>query len=54
MRYWGQASHPMIILCLVALGLSVTTLAYAFRRVDEGYQDEVGFHNGPKTGSDAR
>jgi len=44
----------MITLCLVAIGLSLTALAYAFRRVDEGYQDEVGFHNGPKTGSDAR
>lgn len=44
----------MITLCLVALGLSVTIIAFAFRRVDEGYQDEVGFHNGPKTGSDAR
>ena len=54
LHYRGQSNVPMLTLCLVALGLSITTLALAFRKVDEGYQDEVGFHNGPRTGSDAR
>jgi len=44
----------MITLCLVAIGLSVTILAFAFRRVDEGYEDELGFHNDPRAGSDSR
>lgn len=44
----------MITLCLVAVGLSVTALAFAFRKVDEGYQDELGFHIDPKAGSDTQ
>lgn len=42
----------MITLCLVAIGLSITALAFAFRKVGEGYEDELGFHSDPKSDSD--
>jgi hypothetical protein len=41
----------MVTLCLVVLGLSLTVLAFAFRKIGEGYQDELGFHDDPKAGS---
>lgn len=42
----------MFTLCLVAAGLSITTLALAFRRVGEGYEDEGGFHSASGTNPD--
>jgi hypothetical protein len=54
MRTLRTLNPVMAILCLVALGLSVTVVAFAFRRVGEGYQDELGFHNDHETGSDSR
>jgi hypothetical protein len=54
MRTLRTLNPVMVILCLVAVGLSVTVVAFAFRRVGEGYQDELGFHNDHETGSDSR
>jgi hypothetical protein len=42
----------MIIFCLAALGLSLTVIAHAIRGAGEGYQDDLGFHNDPRTDSD--
>ncbi len=45
----GRHPNPMLILCLVALGLSLTVFAFSFRHAEDGYQDDGGFHVGPKT-----
>ncbi len=39
----------MLILCLVAIGLCLTVFAFSFRDAEDGYQDDGGFHDGPKT-----
>ncbi len=42
----------MLIICLAALGLSLTVIAHAIRGAGEGYQDDLGFHSETKTDSD--
>lgn len=43
----------MLPLCLIALGLALTSFDYIFRQADEGYQDRSGFHAGSKERVDA-
>ena len=42
----------MLIICLAALGLSLTVIAHAIRGAGDGYQDELGFHNDRRTDSE--
>jgi hypothetical protein len=48
----GRHLRLMLIICLAALGLSLTVIAHAIRGAGEGYQDELGFHSDAKTDSD--
>lgn len=42
--------NPMILLCLVAVGLLLTISSFLFfRDTGEGYQDELGFHENSKS-----
>ena len=43
----------MVTLCLVAAGLFLTVFSFIFiRDAGDGYQDELGFHEGSKTDAD--
>lgn len=42
----------MLIICLAALGLSLTVIAHAVRGADDGYQDELGFHKDRRADSE--
>jgi hypothetical protein len=51
-RYMRSHFRIMLIICLAALGLSLTVIAHAIRGAGDGYQDELGFHNDRRTDSD--